>query len=128
MDWFRRGVPEDRRRRLRSYSRYAETPADLVIALNPAGTGYDALGDGAEEEFRQGWELLRSVLEGAGGARTRREILDDWPPDCDPPNPATVWRWLERAVAADLLTRTGTGRRNEPFRYALGGPEPGPPA
>jgi hypothetical protein len=31
----------------------------------------------------------------------------------------TLWRWLERAVAENLLLRDGTGHKGEPYRYWL---------
>ena len=55
--------------------------------------------------------------------RTRREILADWPPDFDSPDKATLWKWLDRAVAQGLVCQEGNGRKNDPFRYWLPGQE-----
>ncbi len=49
-----------------------------------------------------------------------------WPADLERPDPGTLWRWLESACARDLLTRTGTGRRGDAFRYGLPGLDTGP--
>ena len=113
------GDPDDRRRRLLGFSRFAETPSDRVIELNAEGTDYVSLGDLAEQEFIRGWPLLRLVLTGAHDKLTRREILDAWPADQERPSDTTLWRWLERAAARDLLLREGSGHRTEPFRYWL---------
>ncbi len=121
MRWYRRPTEEDRRRRLQAWSRYDETPRELVIELNGAGTDYLTLGDFGEAEFAEVWEPLRQLLEQARGKLTRREVRDAWPPSGMPPDEATVWRWLERARARGLVFRMGTGRRNDPFRYGLPG-------
>ncbi len=123
MDWYQRGVDDDRRRRLRAYSRYEETPRQLVIELNPEGTDYRALGDLPAEEFSASWQWLRLVLEDANGKLTRREILAEWPEDFEKPNPATVWDWLQKAMAQGLVCQEGTGRKNAPYRYWIPGRE-----
>ena len=112
-------APEDRRRRLRGFSRFDETPRDRIIELNPAGTDYAALGDFEEETFVRGWPLLRAVLSEARNKQTRKEILGEWPPDHDRPGEVTLWRWLERAIARGLVSRAGSGTRKEPYRYWL---------
>jgi hypothetical protein len=30
-----------------------------------------------------------------------------------------LWKWLEHAVATQMLAREGTGRKTDPFRYWL---------
>jgi hypothetical protein len=122
MHWYSPASPDDRRRRLRAWSRYDETPRQLVIELNAAGTDYLSHGDLAEEEFTRSWAALRAALEGAMNKQTREAILDCWPEE-DRPSPPTLWRWLERAVAQGLLCREGTGRKNDPYRYWLPGQE-----
>ena len=47
-----------------------------------------------------------------------------WPltpcsPDSPHPPLATLWRWLDRAVACGLARRDGKGTRTDPFRYWL---------
>jgi hypothetical protein len=109
----------DRRRRLCCASRFAETPRQVVIELNAEATDYACLGDLADEVFRTNWEVLRTVLTPAAEPLTRKQILASWPVVEHEPNEATLWRWLERAVAEGKLLRTGTGRSNSPFRYWL---------
>jgi hypothetical protein len=114
-----RGGDSDRRRRLLALSRFRETPRHAVIELNAEGTDYRWLGDVAEEAFRGSWEVLRTVLLGASGRLTRAEIRAEWPVVEAKPDEATLWRWLERAVAEGKVQRAGTGRSNQPFRYWL---------
>jgi AAA domain len=109
----------DRRRRLMGFSRYAQTPTDRVIELTADGTDYLSLGDLAEQEFIRGWPLLRLVLTGAKDKLTRRQVLDEWPPDQSRPGDMTIWRWLDRAVERGLLLREGEGRKSEPHRFWL---------
>jgi hypothetical protein len=129
MSWLRAPSADDRRRRLRAWSRYDETPRQLVIELDEAGTGYRAHGSEDQTESAEGWAALRRALEGVSGRLTRHEVRERWPADVPPPSAATVWRWLEQAVARGQVVRTGSGRRNNPFRYALPGrslPDEGP--
>jgi hypothetical protein len=123
MSWLSRADTEDRRRLLRAWSRHAQTPRELVIELNAEGTDYECLGDFKAEEFRQNWEQLRGVLEGAPRRLTRAEVLEAWPREGPRPSAVTLWRWLEQAVAAGLVCRDGDGRRNNPYRYWLAGQE-----
>jgi hypothetical protein len=113
------GGVDDRRRRLLGLSRLRQTPRHAVIELNAEGTDYRWLGDVAEEAYRGSWEVLRTVLLGASGRLTRAEILAEWPAVEAKPDEGTLWRWLERAVREGKVQRSGTGRRNGPFRFWL---------
>jgi hypothetical protein len=117
------GAPDDRRRRLRAASRFRETPAERRIELSADGTDYAVTADGEVESFAEGWAVLRLVLEDARRKLTRREVRAQWPEDYAAPSLTVLWRWLERAVAAGLAARSGSGRRRDPFRYWLPGRE-----
>jgi AAA domain len=95
---------DDRRRVLRGFSRYDETPRELVIELNAAGTDYAALGDARQDEFQASWSRLEAALMGATGKLTRREIAA---------------RWLGEAVRRGLVRCEGAGSRESPLRYWL---------
>lgn len=123
MDLLPGATDDDRRRRLWGFSRHPETPRQLVIELNAEGTDYTALGDFAAPDHAAGWPVLLSVLEDAPKKLTRREVLASWPQDHPKPNEVTVWKWLERAVAAGRVLREGSGRANDPFVYCLLGME-----
>ncbi len=123
MGWYRRGSEEDRRRRLRAWSRHDETPRQLVLELTPDGTDYVAHGDFEDESFGWGWPLAERVLEEANRKLTRDGVLGAWPEGHERPAANTLWRWLERAVAQGRLCRDGTGVCADPFRYWLPGQE-----
>jgi hypothetical protein len=113
---------DDRRRILRGWSRFEETPRELVIELNREGADYAARGDVREGEFQDRWGQLRSVLAAAPGKLTRREIEAGWP-DGPGPSEATLRRWLEKAVERGLILWEGAGSKEAPFRYWLPGSE-----
>lgn len=119
MDWHAGPTEPDRRRRLQALSRHAETPRQLVIELNAGGNDFVALGNLADVEFEERWQRLREVLAAAPRKLTRRALLARWPLDLPKIDPATLWRWLDRAVTQGLLRRAGAGRRNDPYRFWL---------
>lgn len=110
---------DDRRRRLLAFSRSDATPRQRVFELNQEATDYTCLGDFLDDDFAVNWQRLRLVLEDAGAKLSRRDILEQWPPDYPCPGDSTLWNWLERAVALGQLCREGSGRRADPFRYWL---------
>src|SRR5437588_614862 len=71
--------PQDRRRRLRAYSRYAATPPTWVIEWSADGADYLGLGPSAEPDFGHGWPVLQAVLEDAEGPMTPQAIFRAWP-------------------------------------------------
>ena len=123
MRLYSRANPDDRRRVLQAFSRHDETPRQLVIELNAAGTDYVALGDLSDQEFLQCWEQLRAVLEASHWKLTVREIVAAWPARQKVPSEVTLWRWLDRAVRRGWLLRDGLGQKEAPYRYWLPGME-----
>ncbi|MFL5338743.1 MAG: AAA family ATPase [Gemmataceae bacterium] len=109
----------DRRRRLCGLSRFAQTPRQVVLELNAEGNDYACLGEVTDEAFEANWEVLLTVLAGADEKLSRGEILERWPVVEVRPNEATLWRWLERAVADGRVQRCGNGYRGRPFQYWL---------
>ena len=114
---------ESRRRSLLAASRFAETPAERRIELSADGTTYTLTAAADAESFAAGWPVLRMVLEDARFKLTRREVRSQWPEDHAAPGLTALWEWLESAVAAGQVVRSGTGRRKKPFRYCLPGRE-----
>jgi hypothetical protein len=94
-----------------------------VIELTADGTDYLSHGDLDEDEYAASFRELRRLLEAAGQPLTLREVLERWLPGARAPNDVTLWRWLERGVGEGLLRQTGTGRRNDPFRFGLAVPD-----
>ena len=123
MHYYSTAEAADRRRKLFAFSRHDATPRQLVIELDAAGTDWLSRGDVDEEAFTQSWAVLHTVLAEAPDKRTRQQLLDDWPKEAAAPSPATLHRWLERAVADGTVQRDGTGRSHDPFRYWLKGQE-----
>jgi hypothetical protein len=123
MEWY--GPPQggDRRRRLQAYSRFEETPRTQVIELSEDGGDYRSHGGFDEDEFVQGWDQLRALLEKAPGKLSRREILEQWPFDWHKPEETTLWRWLERGRTQGKILQDGAGTRTDPYRYWLPGKE-----
>lgn len=116
----RRYDPErhtDNRRVLRAYSRYEETPAELVLDYDPA-TGYRAAGTQADvtADGRIAAMLALLPLDCEIGM-TIEEILAKWPPGIPTPGAATVKGDLA-TVLWTRVDRTGSGVRGKPFRYA----------
>jgi hypothetical protein len=109
----------DRRRLLRGYSRYDQTPRELVIELNREGTDYAALGDAEQDELKDHWEQLRLVLAQARGKLTRREIIEQWADEGHPPPETNLRRWLEAALDRGVVRCEGAGTRQSPLRYWL---------
>jgi hypothetical protein len=120
LSYFSTASSDDRRRKLVAVSRFEETPRQVVIELNAAGTDYVSRGDVACEEFGRGWGQLREVLAATPQKRSRPELLEDWPEDRWPrPSAATLGRWLTRAVAEGRVLCEGSGRKQDGFRYWL---------
>jgi hypothetical protein len=114
-----RATDGDRRRILQSWSRFPGTPRQLVVEWTADGTDYRARGDVADEEFREHWSQLEPFFASTPGKLTRQEVRERWPTGRGSPSDMTLWRWLERAVAENLLLRDGTGHRGRPYRYWL---------
>ena len=91
----------------------------MVIEWNADGTDYIAEGEIGDEEFRERWLELRPWFESASEKLTRRELRALLPSGSGTPSDITLFRWLERAVAARLLLREGNGHKHTPFRYWL---------
>jgi hypothetical protein len=103
------GDPFTRRRRFLALSRHADTPRQLLLELNPEGTDYVPAPD-TPDASPFTWEPLRLILEDAPQKLTRRDILAEWPEHFDKPHSATLWKWLEHAVANQMIAREGRGR------------------
>jgi hypothetical protein len=117
--WHVRPDSNDRRRRLHALSRFPDTPRQLVIELTADGTDYTSHGDLEMVDFMTSWDALRDVLGTVCYKLTRPEVLERWPADWPKPATQTLWRWLDRAVALNLVRRDGAGVRFAPFRYWL---------
>jgi len=95
------------------------------VELNGAGTDYLASADVADDAEILGhwWPTLQGVLASGVLRETRSGIRNRWPAGQARPSPATLYRWLERAVTRGLVVRDGDGVRRQPCRYRLKGRE-----
>jgi len=116
---FRSLDDDDRRRVLHGWSRHPDTPRQLVIEWNADGTDYRGLGTVADAEYHAHWAQLEAFFATAPDKLTRRELRALWPSGPGAPSETTLYRWLDRAVKAQLLRCEGTGHKNAPFRYWL---------
>jgi hypothetical protein len=121
---FKRARSKDRRRRLCAYSRYTETPRHLVIELNAEGTDYLVRTDAGGGVLVSPWPEVIYILNNASDRLRQQTILEKWPDDRNPPNRATLLRWLTRATQQGLIRRAGSGHKGDAFRYWLAEHEP----
>jgi hypothetical protein len=113
-----------RRRCFNGVGRYPGTPQRVVADLNPEGTDYVLLPDDVlQMAAGPSLEVVRQIIAASAGPLTRQEILDRWPEGEPLPRPDTLWRTLNRACEQGALIRTGSGTKNEAFRYQFQQPE-----
>jgi hypothetical protein len=111
----------DRRRRLRAFSRHADTPPNLIIEWTADGTDYLNRGTVTQLEFDSGWPILRTILEEADGRLKVSDIRRLWPEFAVVPAKRTLQKWLQRLVGAGKVLIEGLGTRRDPFKYWLPG-------
>jgi hypothetical protein len=114
---------KDRRRRLRAYSRYNETPSKWVIELTADGMDYLGLGESAQPTMDRGWPVMKKILERAEGRLTWQQIVRRWPEGVAAPSKSTLHRWLDQLLQDRQVLREGGGSRNNPYVYLLPGME-----
>jgi hypothetical protein len=119
MHWYARPQSNDRRRWLRAFSRFDETPRNLVLELAPAGNDYVARAASAEALGSECRRVLFVVLAEAGEALTQHQILARWPEEAARPDQGTISRTLKRGLEQGLIQRAASGRKNDPYRYEL---------
>ena len=107
---------EDTRRVLTGYSRFDETPAEIVLEYSKEA-GYRAVGTraAARSEDRRG--AMRELLPDGPTGATVEELLDRWTDEAPRPGARTLRRELEAEFAAGRVARTGAGKKNDPHRY-----------
>jgi hypothetical protein len=112
------GNPFTRRRKVCAWSRYEETPRQMLIELSADGMHYERLAD-TSDDFHTSWDTIALVLAGATMPLTRQEIREAWPAGMTRPHDTTLWRWLDRAVELGLAQRSGRGTKREPYRFGV---------
>jgi hypothetical protein len=118
------GGRSHRARRIESKSRPFGFSEVFRIELNEDGLDYSALPD--EPDFgswAEGWSVIQGMLQAAGHPLTAMELWKGWLEDFQRPAIQTLRKWLWMAGTDDLLVRTGSGHRGDPFKYWLKGVE-----
>ncbi len=93
-----------------------ELHSDKAVLLRD---DYLMVNEPGDAEFAANLDFLRLALEDAPAKITRDKLRADWPPDLPKPALGSLWRWLDVAVASNLVHRDGAGRKADPFRYWL---------
>jgi hypothetical protein len=125
MSCYRRARSRDRRRRICSYSRYDETPRQLILELDAAGGDYLVRNDASGRPLVRTWTEVYDILAGTSQKLTQEEILLYWPSqESDPPDRSTLSRWLKRATEQGFVRSEGAGHRGSRYLYWLAGREP----
>jgi hypothetical protein len=121
MRWYDSADKDDRRRRLLAWSRHEETPRELVMELNAAGTDYSCVcpEESEEDELRGTRAGLWQVLEKARTKLTQKQVREQWPAGDPKPALAYLSRLLGRAVERGEVKRQGEGTKTNAYRYWL---------
>jgi hypothetical protein len=109
----------DRRRVLASYSRFDETPDELVIELAEDESGYRIVGTKRDCSRSDRMKVIAKILPDADSPMTVDEVRAAWPDDGIPkPGKATVAADLSEGFRTGLWCRTGDGKKGSPYKYA----------
>ncbi|MGR3309279.1 MAG: bifunctional DNA primase/polymerase [Candidatus Brocadiales bacterium] len=113
---FRRFDParENNRRVIKGYSRRKETPKELVIELRDGR--YIALGTKTETTEAQRIDTILKMLASNDKGYTPDEIKESWGGELSP-SKSTLSRDLESLLDKGEISRTGGGKKNDPYRY-----------
>jgi AAA domain-containing protein len=118
----RRHDPNDRQCRKRvitGYGRDEETPAEVVVELDPETNEYRCLGDRKSmkrEEIRQ---TILTILPRERPGLTLDEIKESWPEGEFPRKGEMLQTLADGAEEHGDWTRDGTGKKGNPYRYFL---------
>ncbi len=111
----------DSRRTLAAYSRYDETPDELVLDYDP-DAGYRSVGTKADTSASDRLKVVRRILSGSSTGMTPEAIRGEWPDgSVAKPGLRTIKLDLERALGEmpPWLARTGAGVRGNAHHYQL---------
>jgi hypothetical protein len=114
-------TPKCTRRVLTGYGRYEQTPASLVIELQPDGQ-YRVEGDRAEVRTCDLQNTLRAFLPDEPPGWTVEEVTKNWPGDTAPRR-CHLLAALKTGCREDLFLSQGKGVKGDPIRYSVPGQE-----
>ena len=107
---------KDSHRSVYSINRYGEDLPESIVTLD-AGTGWVSLGATKAEAAAKGCE--DAILDFVAGREESVAHKDILAADGVTGRTATVQRAIHGLVDSGRLHRTGSGRRNDPFRYSF---------
>ena len=114
----------DRRRKLHAYSRYEETPAEVVIELTD--DGYQTIGTTADASRDDRQQVIGEVLSDQEWL-SPQEIGEQWPEDTIPkPGKRTLQQDLKSGYETGRWDRTGQGAKGDPYKYKFDSRTPHP--
>jgi hypothetical protein len=108
--------PNDRRRVLTGFGRFAETPAELVLELAKDGMSYTGAGTRREATARELNQEIVYLLPNVPPGKTRDELLADWSDEAKP-RKQTLLDALEMGANRGEWRREGEGKKGSPYRY-----------
>ncbi len=107
--------PKDRRRVLRGYGRYDETPEEVVVELTEEG-GYQVHGTKSETGEKDILSTLIKILPHSPPGWTVKEIEQQWPSDHSPRHQRLL-DTLHHGSDSCVWRCEGEGTRGNPYRY-----------
>lgn len=116
---FRRHEPEnhdDTRRTLTTFSRFEETPKEVVLELREEG--YVVVGSKADAKQKDRFEIIEDILRVAEGSLTRDAIHVAWTDRAVArPGKRTLDKDLKSGYETGMWDRSGEGVKGNPFTY-----------
>ena len=118
---FRRFDPSkrnDTRRVVKTYSRYEETPPELVLELTPEG--YDIHGTKAQVVQQEKLTLVLDIVPIEPASYSIDKILSEWPEEeyGKPPHKPTMYRWLQKLKEQGSVKVLGTSSEHNADLWA----------
>jgi len=105
---------QDRKRVLKAFSRYEDTPPELVIELTEES--YKAVGTRVETERAERLKVLLEVL--GDNPLTVAEVRASWPEE-PRPSQRTIERDLSELARLGSVQRLGSGTKGDPYRFRI---------
>lgn len=107
---------EDTRRVLTTYSRFDDTPPEVVIEYD-AADGYTARGTRQDARAAGRKAVILELLPDDEPGVTVEDILETWPDDHQKPARRTLAYDLDFLATNMEVIRKGAGKRNDAYRY-----------
>lgn len=108
---------DDTRRTLTAYSRFDDTPRELVIELTQEG--YRACGTKSDASRQDRLKVLEAILVHRSPGLTVAEIHGVWPEGPRCPSLRTIGKDLKAGACRGLWQVTGSGHKGDPLRYRV---------